>query len=215
MVRLGVMAGLALFVGACAPTQQDRLREYNEDGVRLFQRGRYSDARDSFQAAVALRPEDPDLIFNLGQCYDRLGQVEKAQKCYEGCIQRVPTHVEARHALTVLLWNNGQQQAATSRVEEWLAREPERAAAYAEQAYLYRRAGDLPRAQSRLQQALSLDMNDVRSLTEMALVYEALNRPDRALALYQRSLEINPRQPDVIQRVSLLKGQGVGPPRRD
>ena len=52
-------------------------------------------------------------------------------------------------------------------------------------------------------------MNDVRALTEMALVYEALNRPDRALSLYNRSLEINPRQPDVIKHVSLLKDKGT------
>jgi len=215
MIRVGFVAGLMLFVGACTPTSQDRLREYNEDGVHLFERGAYSDARDSFQAALALRPDDPDLLFNVGQCYDRLGLVDKAQKYYEGCIQRAPDHADARHALTVLLWNNGQQSTAVARVDEWLVREPQRAAAFAEQAYLYRRAGDLPRAQSRLQQALSLDINDVRSLTEMALVYEALNRSDRALSLYERSLEINPHQPDVVKQVKLLKDRGVGPARRD
>ena len=77
------------------------------------------------------------------------------------------------------------------------------------------RALRMPRAQSRLQQALAIDHNDVRALTEMALVYEALNRPDRAVVLYERSLELNPRQPDVVQRVSFLKSQGAGRPRRD
>jgi Flp pilus assembly protein TadD len=215
MFRIGVVAVLALVVGACETTTSERLREYNEDGVRLFQRGAYSDASQSFQAALALQPDDPDLLYNLGQCYDRLGNVDKARNYYETCIQRAPGHADARHALTVLLWNNNQQAVAAANVEAWLAREPQRAAAYAEQAYLFRRTGDLPRAQSRLQQALSLDINDVRSLTEMAIVYEALNRPDRALHLYERSLEISPNQPDVIKRVSLLKDQGVGPPRRD
>ena len=215
MLRVVWFALPALLAAACAPTGQERLREYNEDGVRLFQRGAYADARDSFQAALAVKPADADLMYNLGQCYDRLGQTARAQQFYEQCLTAVPTHIECRHALTVMLWNNGQQEEATRRVEDWLRREPNRAAAYAEHAYLYRRAGDLPRAQSRLQQALALDHNDVRSLTEMALVYEALNRNDRAVVLYERALEINPRQPDVVQRVSLLKSQGAGRPRPD
>jgi Tfp pilus assembly protein PilF len=215
MLRVAWIALPALLAAACAPAGQERLREYNEDGVRLFQRGAYADARASFLAGLSLKPADPDLTYNVGQCYDRLGQTAKAQQYYEQCLQAAPTHVSCRHALTVLLWNNGQQGEAARRVEEWLQREPNRAAAYAEHAYLFRRAGDLSRAQSRLQQALALDPHDVRALTEMALVYEALNRPDRALVLYERALESEPRQPDVIQRVSLLKSQGAGRPRPD
>jgi Tfp pilus assembly protein PilF len=215
MLRVAWFALPALLAAGCAPTGQERLREYNEDGVRLFQRGAYSDARDSFRAALALQPGDPNLAYNVGQCYDRLGQPAEAQQFYEQCLQAAPNHVECRHALTVLLWNNGRQAEAARRVDDWLQREPKRAAAFAEQAYLYRRAGDLPRAQSRLQQALALDHNDLRALTEMALVYEALNRPDRALVLYERALAVNPRQPDVVQRVSLLKSQGAGRPHPD
>src|SRR5262249_18680673 len=163
------------------------LREYNEDGVRLFQRGAFSEARDSFQAALTLKPDDSNLLYDVGQCYDHLGNTAKAQQFYEQCLQRVPNHVECHHALCVMLWNSGQQGEATRRAEDWLTREPKLAAAHAEHAYVLRRAGDLTRAQSRLQQAYALDANDVRTLTEMALVYEALNRPDRALVLYQRA----------------------------
>ncbi len=215
MLRVAWFALPALLAAACAPTGQERLREYNEDGVRLFQRGAYGDARDSFRAALALRPGDPDLAYNVGQCYDRLGQPAEAQQLYEQCLLAAPNHVQCRHALTVLLWNNGRQAEAARRADAWLQREPKRAAAFAEQAYIYRRAGDLSRAQSRLQQALALDHNDIRSLTEMALVYEALNRPDRAVVLYERVLVMNPRQPDVVQRVSLLKSQGAGRPHPD
>src|SRR5437588_13124875 len=100
MLRVCLFALPALLAAACAPTSSERLREYNEDGVRLFQRGNYADARDSFRAALALEPDDADLLFNLGQCYDRLGQVDKAKQSYDGCIQRAPGHADARHAPT-------------------------------------------------------------------------------------------------------------------
>ena len=190
------------------------MREYNDSGVRLFQRGDFNNARESFQAALVLKPDDANLLYNIGQCYDRVGNSIRAQQYYDQCLQRVPNHVECRHALTVTMWNNGQQAEATRKAEDWLAREPKLAAAHAEHAYVLRRSGDLTRAQARLQQAYALDPKDVRTLTELALVYEALNRPDRALVLYERALAVNPQQPELVQRVSYLKSIGAGVLRR-
>ena len=58
----GVVAGTALLVGACAPTAQERMREYHDDAVLLFQRGSYAEAREMFQAALALQPGKSDLL---------------------------------------------------------------------------------------------------------------------------------------------------------
>ena len=66
-------------------------------------RGEYMQARETFKAALALEPEDPSLRFNLGQCYDRLGDQDRAEKAYRECLQRAADHVESRHALCVLL----------------------------------------------------------------------------------------------------------------
>jgi Tfp pilus assembly protein PilF len=100
-------------------------------------------------------------------------------------------------------------------VQDWLAREPRRAAAYAEDGWLWYQAGDLPRAQVRLQEALAIDPQEPLALIELAQVYEAMNRPDRAVALYERALERNPRQVDVVKRLELLRAQGVKAPHPD
>jgi tetratricopeptide (TPR) repeat protein len=100
-------------------------------------------------------------------------------------------------------------------VQQWLTREPQRAAAYAEDGWLLFQTGDLPRAQARLQQALGLDPHDTRTLVELARVYEAMNRPDRAVALYERVLERNPRQFEVASRIKALKSQGADQPHPD
>ena len=127
MRRVALFVLPAILAAACAPTGQERLRDYNDDGVRLFQRGAYGNARDSFQAALALRPADPDLAYDVGQCYDRLGQPDQAQKFYEQCLAAAPGHVECRHALTVLLWNNGHQDEASRRSRR-MAETPSRTA---------------------------------------------------------------------------------------
>jgi len=98
-------------------------------------------------------------------------------------------------------------------VEDWLAREPRLAAAYAEDGWLWRQAGDLPRAQARLQQALELDPHNERALVELGILYETMERPERAVALYERVLADNPRQTAVKRRPALLVSRGIGPPR--
>lgn len=212
----GWVAGLALcLVGCTTAMDQERLRDYNQDGIRLFQHGDYRDARESFEAALKLRPEDPALLYNVGECYDRLGASERAERCYRACLEKVPNHSLCRHALVNLLVHTGRQAEAEQMVAAWLKKEPNLASAHAEYGWLLHQMGDLPRAQARLQQALELDPHDPRALTEMALVYESLQRPDRAVVLYERILERDPTKVDVTNRVNFLLAKGAGRPHPD
>jgi Tfp pilus assembly protein PilF len=100
-------------------------------------------------------------------------------------------------------------------VDDWLAREQKLAAPYAEDGWLRARSGDLVNARGRFQQALERDPNNTFALTELARLYETLHRPDRAVVLYEHSLTVNPHQPDVFQRLSLLRSQNAGRPHPD
>ncbi len=207
------MMALLLCLAGCVSTERDELaRTYNDDGVQLFRRGDYARARESFQAALNLRSDDADLMFNLGRCYDRLGSGAQAEQSYGQCLGRAPNHVACRHALAVLLVKENRGDDAARMVQDWLAHEPKLASAYAEDGWLWRQRGDLPRAQARLQQALDLDPHDARALVELGQVYEAMHRPDRALVLYERVLERDPHNIEVIEQMNALQAQGAGRP---
>jgi tetratricopeptide (TPR) repeat protein len=213
MRRMAWAAGLALFAGGCAPTVQERVHDCNEDGVNLFHRGRYDPARECFQAALALQPENADLLYNLGQCFERLGNVPRAEQLYHECLQRSPDHAECRHALSLLLLHDGRRPEAVRLCEEWLQHTRTPAAAYAEDGWLYAQANDPIRAVKRFQQAIDHDPHNVLALTELGHVYEeTMHYPDRALYLYRQALRVNSDQPDVARRVAALQKQGVGPP---
>jgi type IV pilus assembly protein PilF len=212
------VVGQVLFVlllAGCASEEADRLRAYNQDGVYLFQRGEYAQARESFAAALVLKPDDAVTLYNLAECHDRLGDAVRAEQYYNACLARDPNHADCRHALATLLVRQGRGDEATRMVEGWLAREPRRAAAYAEDGWLLLQAGDLPRAQGRLQQALELDPHEPRALIELARLYEKMQRPDRAAVLYERVVERNPQQVEVAKRLKELKAQGAGTPLPD
>lgn len=206
------VAAVALGVAGCAAPSDDRAREYASDGVHLYQNGDYRSARESFDAALALRPEDPVLLYDAGQCCERLGDAARAEQLYGKCLEQAPNHVACRHAQTQLLVRQNRRPEAVQMVQGWLAREPKLAAPYAEDAWLWAQAGDLPRAQARLQQAIDLDPHDVRALTELGRLYEQMQRPERALVLYERSLAQDPRKPEVQARVNALLTSGVKRP---
>ncbi len=206
---------LALCLGGCATAIQERADEYNQDGLELFEQGEYVLARESFKAALALKPQDPGLLCNVGRCYDRVGKSAQAEQFYNACLQRSPNHTSCRHALAVMLVRDKRPDDAARMIAGWIAAEPQLAAAYAEDGWYWHQAGDLPRAQSRLQQALQIDPHDPRALVEMGQVYESMSRPDRALVLYERALERDPHQEDVTERINLLLAKGAKRPQPD
>ena len=72
-----------------------RRRQINEDGVLLFSKGNYSQALENFDYALTLNAQDPILLYNMAQCYDRLGNAKLAEQYYSSCLQREPKHADA------------------------------------------------------------------------------------------------------------------------
>lgn len=213
MGRVGSVSVLALLVSACAPTIAERVHQINDFGVEHFQKGEYDRARADFQAALTLLPNNFTLLYNLGQCYDRLGQVDQAEQIYRRCLQQDANHADCRHALAVLLVQHGRLGEAQDMVQDWLTRQPTLSAAYAEDGWLYQQEGDPIKAIKRYQEAVNYDPHNTRALIAIGRIYEEeLNLPSRALKLYLTALDYDPYQPDLVKRVNRLRSRGVGPP---
>ena len=210
-----VLGLLLLAASACAPRTDDRSRLYNEDGVQLFAKGDFHSALESFDMALTINPDDPAVLFNLGQCYDRLGDRPKAEKYYDVCLQRSPNHGDSRLALVSLYHRTNRSAKANTLIEEWLAKEPKLADPYVLDAWRLRQENNLPLARERLQQALSLEPNNRRALTEMATLYEAMGMPERAYVLYERILAREPAQAEIAEKLQQLKHKGVKRPLPD
>jgi tetratricopeptide (TPR) repeat protein len=192
-----------------------RVKDFNDDGVHMFARGDFPAARDSFEAALTLTPQDPALLYNLGQCYDRMGDWRKAEHYYLTCLEVAPTHGDARQAQASLLYRTGRSQEANRLILDWLEQQPNLADAYVLDAWRLRQDKALPQAQGRLQQALALEPNNRRALVEMGIIYELMAMPERGLALYERALMVDPRQPEIADRVAQMRAKGIQRPLPD
>lgn len=204
---------LGLLLAGCATTaSSERAQIYNDDGVHLFTQGQYHPALECFELALTLQPGDAGLLFNAGQCHDRLGRRELAEKYYLESLQRSAKHVEARQAYVALLHRTGRAEQANLLIDEWLHQQPDVADAYALDAWRLRQQNAIPQAHGRLQQALAIDPHHSRALTELAIIYEQTGMPERAYVLYERILARDPRQLEIAQHLADLRAKGVQRP---
>jgi Tfp pilus assembly protein PilF len=199
----------------CAVPDQDRLQQFNEDGIYLYQKGDFYRARESFEMALEKKPNDPGLLYNLAQCYDRMGVNTKAEENYRLCLEHAPEHPESRHALAQLMYRHGRSGEADQIIQGWLVSQPEKAHPYVQDAWRLQQEGDLLKAQGRLQQALGKDPNNVWALTQLGILHEARERPDLALACYEKALMVEPDNAGLQQQVNRLLSRGVKQPLPD
>jgi tetratricopeptide (TPR) repeat protein len=62
------------------------LEAYSNIGVANYYLGRYTDAARMFEKAVAMNPNEPLTVGNLGDAYRALGQLDKAMAAYDKAI---------------------------------------------------------------------------------------------------------------------------------
>ena len=95
-----------------------------EEGLALSQRGRHADAIESFERALALKPDDPRVLFALGNTARALDMVGPAEAFFRRVLALEPGRIEALVNLANLLRANGDQAAARALLEPALARSP-------------------------------------------------------------------------------------------
>ena len=173
--------GLCLMIAGCTSVDDERWQQYNQIGVQTFAKGDYRNALECFDLALTHHPQDPVLIFNCAQCYDRLGDTKRAEQYYAYAIQLDPKNGDARLALFALYYRTSRAADANQKIQEWFTQDPKSPDPYVADAWRLRQERAYPSAQSRLQQALSIDPHSRRALTELAVLYEIEGLPELAL----------------------------------
>ena len=85
---------------------------YNISGVCHKAIGRLDVAVESFEKALAIKPDYTEVNYNLGLTLQELRQLDAAVKCYENALAVKPDYAEAHNNLGVTLKELGQLDAA-------------------------------------------------------------------------------------------------------
>jgi tetratricopeptide (TPR) repeat protein len=190
----------------------------NAQGVSLYQQGRYQEAVQSFERAIANDPNNADGYYNLAATYHKMGLVSKnenelkqAEEQYNLCLDKNDNHRDCYRGLAVLLAQEGRSDEAFRLLEGWSKNYASSPTPKIELARLSEEFGRYDVAKEHLLDALQSDPHNAKALAALAKLRERSGNPGQALAVYQRSLWNNPNQPEVAARISSLQ-TALNPP---
>lgn len=152
--------------------------------------GRYAQAIEVIQGALAKDPNNPGWVFNLAYAYSMNGQDAEAITAYKRALA-LPSPPKAdltpaRLNLALLLVKTGAHQEAVPLLAEISAKRPADPKPHYLLGRAYAALGDVDKAIPAFEKAIELDPADTSTMLELASVYERARQPAKAAALYAR-----------------------------
>lgn len=161
--------------------------------LALDQQQKYAEAAISYQAAIQIQPNTPDLYFNLGIVYTQLDQLQDAEQAYRKAIQLQPGFFEAHGNLGTLLQRQGNLDGAIECYTTGLRIQPQDARGHFNLGTVLRDKGLLDEAVKHYQQAIQLFPNYSDAYNNLGETYRDLGNMPAAIQQYQQALSLNPQ----------------------
>jgi len=107
-----------------APVLAPKAHKEADLGLKALQENRLDDAQKHLDAAAALAPNHPDVLYLFGVLYIRRNDLSRAQEALTKATQIDPKHARALAALGTVLSNQSKYEAALSPLEKALQINP-------------------------------------------------------------------------------------------
>jgi len=182
----------------------DYFRPINALGALCAKQGRYDEAREYLQRAVALDPHDADSHLNLGAVYAETGKMDRAEQQFRIALSISPLNLAAHNVLGKLYFDSGRLTEAEQQFRESLQVEPN-PAAYDYLGYIYTQWSDPNRAESAFKSALAMNGADSHAHYHLGLIYAATGHNSQALVELQTALAADPNNPEILSALEKLR----------
>ncbi|MDH3645281.1 MAG: PEP-CTERM system TPR-repeat protein PrsT [Gammaproteobacteria bacterium] len=153
-------------------------------------------ARDQFEAAAKLDPDDVGAVINLARLDTIDGDLAGAEKRYDALLSRSPGDLIALLGLSQLAEKRGDQDRAVEILETARDANPEAVQPALLLAHFYLRTNRPELAEQRADQALAIAPNSVDALNMVGLLQLQTNRHSEALGTFERTLQHGPNSVD-------------------
>jgi tetratricopeptide (TPR) repeat protein len=170
-----------------------------DQGLMLSSEGRHLEAIERFEAALVATPEDPKILFALGNTASALGLPQPAEVFFRRVLAAEPGRLEALVNLGNLLRANGQFAAAIALLEPAAALEPQSPELALTLGSAFRENGDEANAVRWYRAALAARPDFAPALANLADLLCDAGARDEARTLYDQAI-----------KATSLSGSGAG-----
>lgn len=175
-----------------APRSPRVLKTY---GACLMASGDMQAASTSFQAALAIDPDDAAASHDLGLTLHARQDIEGARLAFERAITIAPQHAASHEALAAILVEQGDMDAALRHMLIAVEVNPNDAGTLANFAAVLSRIGAFFDAKAHLERALKLDPGNAGITLPLAQIMHELGEHQEAVALVEKAYLKRPRDP--------------------
>jgi tetratricopeptide (TPR) repeat protein len=170
------------------------------EGMDLESDGKYEQAIQAYQRAIAFDPEAVDIHFSLAKLYLRTQEKDLAYAALLNVVKYAPRHVEALELLGELSQFNKEHELALEYYERVLDVEHNNDYAILQSAQIYHVLGDSLREAEFLIRLWELDTDRVAALQRAESIYLAANDYNRITDLYGKLIKRMPTKTDLVGR---------------
>lgn len=167
-----------------------------ERGLELAEQGKFREAIELYQRAIAFYPDFIHCYFSLAVAHGKLGNFKKEEELYLKAIDIEPTYHKAHYNLAVLLARQGRLDEAIHYFRSSLAIKPDQADCYISLAGIYQRKGDLAAALAAATRAVELNPLRAEAYFNLAAIYREQGRLEEAARYFETSTELNSQRPE-------------------
>ncbi len=170
---------------------------YHNLGYALLQLQQWQSAADYFTQAISFKADFVWSHYNLGEALSNLEQWDEALAAYQSAREIDPDLSEAKIKIGSILYQRSQQsqQKALSFCKNQIEQDPDNVELY--------------------HQAISLDKKDPELYIGLGKALVKQGKIDEAISIYQIGLQIQPRNPELIQGFDRLRTQKIAPSSSD
>lgn len=162
-------------------------------GNEYSRRREFTRALESFQKALALKPDYDLAVFNIANVYRTLGRDDDALAGYQRLLELDPRNAQAHQEAGQVLVDQGKLDAAQKELNRALELQPAMAAARNTLGALRLKQGDTATGEREIRAALDEKANLRLAHFNLALVAEQRGDVTGAIAEYKKEIELYPK----------------------
>lgn len=183
-------------------------------GLSYMNLERYREGAELLRQAVALKPDDPDMLYSLASILRDQGLADEAQQYYQRVLRISPVYVNIHNDLADIFRGRNQADRARGEFErerdarlEDLRRFPANVYLLNSLAYAYAGLGAYADAEAVVRKALALQPDSRQAYMTLALIYEHTDRPAQALAALEKAKGLSRGHRFIEERAAALRVQ--------
>jgi len=162
-----------------------------KNAMRLLEHGQFKEASPILLKLLDDKPDDVNLLYNLGMCYTELGEPSKATKLLERCISQDPEFSNAHVALGVASSRIGDLAKAKNCLLKSLELNPDNPYALKNLGAIYGNEGDNQKALRCLEKSFELNPEDPFAAYGIGLAYLKAGDHQKASEYFNETLSLN------------------------